>query len=146
MALIQNSVYDWRGRMALKLAVCQVLELTLLMQKEILPLEWLTSVVLRSVVTFWRLMKPHISSFSAISIVFSGHAFLSFIFCPQLPDTAEASITLVPCSTACTRVGSLQKHVMTTLPFMLLCTFTYHIQYSLEDAPLPAGTVHEWQQ
>ena len=93
-----------------------------------------------------RLMRPNISSFSAISILFSGHAFLSFNFCPQLPHTAEASITLVPCSTACTRVGSLQKHVMATLPVMLLCTLTYHIQYSLEDAPLPAVTVHEWQQ
>ena len=146
MELIQNSVYDWCGRMALELAVCQVLELTLLMQKEILHLEWLTSVVLWSVVTFWRLMRPHISSFAAISILFLGHAFISFNFCPQLPHTAEASITLVPCSTACTRVGSLQKHVMATLPVMLLCTFTYHIQYSLEDTPLPAGTVHEWQQ
>ena len=68
-----------------------------------------------------------------------------------MPHIAGASNASVPCSTSDrstsgTRLGSIQKHVMTALPVMLLCTLTYHIQYSLKDAPLPAVTVHEWQQ
>ena len=80
---------------------------------------------------FYSKLRPFISVISFLSLT--------------LPHTAEASIPLVSCNTSGTIISSLQKYVTNTLPVMLLCTFTYHIQYSLDDAPLPAVTVHEWQ-
>ena len=79
-------------------------------------------------------MRPHISSFSTISILFSGHAFLSFDFYPRLPHVAEASITLVSCSTACTRIGSLQKH---TCNDHIACYALVHI--NIPYPVLPGG-------